>query len=66
MSQPDQDRIVRYLIIFILGAATGVIYAAASTVDRAASRPLQEDWRPEIPECNEELWTRIKDKCNGH
>lgn len=64
-TDPIKIRVTVYGILLILVAFTYTVFSVL-LIEEAKSAPpkIQEVWTgPEIPQCNKELWLRIKDGC---
>lgn len=59
------DFVERTLIVFIvvfLALCVAVVAEAAYPKPVEVGRSYQ-DWRPSIPHCDKDTWSRIKDRC---
>ena len=56
------DKVLAGFIILFIVLCVLVIQDTAEGYERSAPRAMR-DHRPEIPQCDKELWLRIKDGC---
>jgi hypothetical protein len=65
MNAHDRTRVVAGVIALILFAICYVILSVLIIEQSKAAPPVEQQvWTgPEIPQCDKELWLRIKDGC---
>lgn len=55
---------ILFPVVVIIGLLWFVDTLRTHAEQRDAEQPdTMADWRPDIPECDEPLWERIKDRC---